>query len=577
MGRSLRNIALWAAERGEKLGVLEQLMGSVSIFGTFTAQISLWRGNIVSAVLVPLWMLSPLGGQAALRLMGVRLHGVTIQQRLNYMSYEQPSLLEGNLSSSALNAINALYTTAIGAQDDKPHTYDQWGNIKIPFLESLNIGNRDTSTDLTHNKDQNGWTLVPIRSRNGLAYTISVAVQEGSEDAFETLGHNVVWGTYSPVYTSFLGIPTSAFMDISKNGTFTMISSYYLLNCSNMYNTSIQTKFTSNGSLSRGWTSYGASVPGQSFSIGTDIAFSESRRGDPRITPRTMLFQWSVEPGIYTVSKCTITQSYVRSLVACNTTYLVDAISCAVIGMQSAPPPLPIALTPLENYTTCMNFFTNFATATLSANAVSLLGAAYDADKYLPNYTIGYKIPPYLEGGVWPFAIQTLHWLVNTYWLATLAPEYIQRPSSIPSHEGWINSNDTIAALGPIPKTETATVQSNSMTSAPVYVCHVLWLFCLLLSSTVLLMVGIVGVIVKYRSVSPEILGYVSSHTRDNPYVDLPPGGTTMEGLKRSRVLFDTRVRLQDVKEDKEVGHIALASYDGQGRSSNLMKGRLYV
>lgn len=576
MGRSMRNIALWAAERGEKLGVLEQLMGSVSISGAFTTQISLWRGNIVSAVLVLLWMLSPLGGQASLRLMGVDLHGFAIQQQLNYMSCEQPSLLEGNLSGSDLNAINALYTTSIGAQDDEPHTYDLWGNIRIPFLESLNIGQRDTITNGTNDKDHNGWAPVPIRSRNGLAYTIPALVQDGLEDALVLPGHDIVWGSYSPVYTSLLGIPTSALGDVSKNGTFTMSSSYYLLNCTDVYNTSVETKFTTHGSLSEGWTGFGASMLNQSFSVGTDTVFSDSRRRDPGITPRTILFQWTAEPGIYTVARCVITQSYVQSQVACNTTIPGDSISCAVTGMQAAPPPRSMALTPLENYTTCMSFFTNFVTATLSANAVSLLGAADDAEKYLPGYTIDSKMPHYLEGAVWPYVIQTLHWLVNTYWLATLAPRYIQKTSSIPGLTGGISSNSTIAALGPSPKINKATVQSNLMTSVPVYVCHVLWLFCLLLSSTVLFLVGIVGVIMKYRSVSPEILGYISSHTRDNPYIQLPPGGTTIEGLERSRLLFDTRVRLQDVKEDEEVGYIALASYEGQGRSSNLMKGRLY-
>lgn len=74
----------------------------------------------------------------------------------------------------------------------------------------------------------------------------------------------------------------------------------------------------------------------------------------------------------------------------------------------------------------------------------------------------------------------------------------------------------------------------------------------------------------------PRILGYVSTMTRDNSYVDLPSGGCTLDGLERARLLKDMRVRLQDVAPEDGVGHIALSSAE-TSEKGNLVSGRLYA
>ena len=68
------------------------------------------------------------------------------------------------------------------------------------------------------------------------------------------------------------------------------------------------------------------------------------------------------------------------------------------------------------------------------------------------------------------------------------------------------------------------------------------------------------GAIVKHMTRGPIILGYVSTMTRDNPYIDLPPGGCTLDCLERTRLLKDVSVRLQDFAPDDAVGHIAFGS-----------------
>ena len=71
----------------------------------------------------------------------------------------------------------------------------------------------------------------------------------------------------------------------------------------------------------------------------------------------------------------------------------------------------------------------------------------------------------------------------------------------------------------------------------------------------------------------PIVLGYMSSLTRDTPYVMLPPGGSTLDGPERSRLLGSEFVRLGDVQRDDGIGYLAFADWD---RAERPRKDKLY-
>lgn len=70
VGRLMRTYALWRAERGASLGILEQLNGSQNLLAAFERAILLPGLGILSIGVVFLWALSPVGGQSALRVLG---------------------------------------------------------------------------------------------------------------------------------------------------------------------------------------------------------------------------------------------------------------------------------------------------------------------------------------------------------------------------------------------------------------------------------------------------------------------------------------------------------------------------
>jgi hypothetical protein len=60
----------------------------------------------------------------------------------------------------------------------------------------------------------------------------------------------------------------------------------------------------------------------------------------------------------------------------------------------------------------------------------------------------------------------------------------------------------------------------------------------------------------------------IDTRTRDSSAID---------GLERVRSMYGVRVRLEDVTEREEVGHIAVETLSGRGGNSRRLKnGRLY-
>lgn len=106
-----------------------------------------------------------------------------------------------------------------------------------------------------------------------------------------------------------------------------------------------------------------------------------------------------------------------------------------------------------------------------------------------------------------------------------------------------------------------------------VYLCDWAWLGVLLACTLVAVVVILVGSYLQTQILGPDILGYVSTLTRDNDSTPLPEGGNLLDGMDRTLLLKDVKVRIHDVRPDAMVGHVTLSSVDG----TKLQPGRRYV
>ncbi|KAH6717608.1 hypothetical protein BKA61DRAFT_289391 [Leptodontidium sp. MPI-SDFR-AT-0119] len=145
-GSLVTKAASWKLERGSSLGTLEQLMGSRTVFSTLVAQFNLRAFNLIGICPAILWLLSPLGGQSALRIIDTGYKQVTSVSDVVQFDTNAPSLLANWVISSlgsqgAVQSLcvplNAMYSASLLTPSNmKLSSMDLWGNVEIPYLSS---------------------------------------------------------------------------------------------------------------------------------------------------------------------------------------------------------------------------------------------------------------------------------------------------------------------------------------------------------------------------------------------------------------------------------------------------------
>jgi hypothetical protein len=167
---------------------------------------------------------------------------------------------------------------------------------------------------------------------------------------------------------------------------------------------------------------------------------------------------------------------------------------------------------------------------------------------------------------------QRLTELINTYWdssrwiyTAALNDPYAQFSTNETSGEpyNYLALNRTDATI---------------TRELAIYKASATWIFTLFLCSSILLLLGIANIVVTLQTSVPDIFGYVSSLTRENPYVEIPGGGTMLDGTERMRLIKDLKVQLVDIRQGEDVGYIALKSLERGAATSagRIQKNRLY-
>lgn len=112
-----------------------------------------------------------------------------------------------------------------------------------------------------------------------------------------------------------------------------------------------------------------------------------------------------------------------------------------------------------------------------------------------------------------------------------------------------------------------------------IVLCNWYWFTILTSTSVFLILCCFLSIWVQYQLTTPDILGYVSASTIDNPYILLdeaePGSSSTLDGLRRARLLGKMKVQIRDVHPQDEVGNFALTN--GVVDSARAGKERRYV
>jgi hypothetical protein len=118
-----------------------------------------------------------------------------------------------------------------------------------------------------------------------------------------------------------------------------------------------------------------------------------------------------------------------------------------------------------------------------------------------------------------------------------------------------------------------ATTNSTVSKTHAIFVCNFAWLGLLLAAAATIFTTGVASLVLKWKTLSPEMFGFVTSMTYENRYVKIPEGGSMLNGMERARLLKDVEFCVGDVQGSNNVGHIAFAAGVPLRK---LERGRLY-
>ena len=204
-----------------------------------------------------------------------------------------------------------------------------------------------------------------------------------------------------------------------------------------------------------------------------------------------------------------------------------------------------------------------------------------------PRFLTSSPVDLYMHGSDAPFSVwegsfnsstnipgavfaKRLTTFINTVWQGSLSPYSIGLGSS---------ANFTAEQYeDPYVPSATTTATTYEVVEEAQYTANRNHAIILLFITMILQACAVAGIVLRQMTKAPDILGYVSSMTRDNIHTSVPSGGNTLDGIERARYLADMRLQLADVRPGGDVGHIALRSVQlptesGIGR---LKKKRLY-
>jgi len=575
-------------------------MASQSVWGTIESQLLMRRITVVGANLLFLWTMSPLGGQASLRLMSKSTYTIATFSPLRYLS-TGPGSAAWAISSGtyvetdgSLTQVEALYAAALlGSEQVKNGPQDIWGNVKIPYLE-FGGGSKDR------------WTILNLTQRR-------------PED-----------------YVSLIGIPVIG-RPVDRDGSFSLETSQLTVQCEPWVSRTVEnrTDFTELEKLVPGqiWQNMSdenspwgndrvAGGKRSTFFLQTDLPLTNGGTdGDGRFDAfagynntsmtnqefpmRKLTYASSLGVGplgntSLSITNCSLGQSHTETVVECNKD------TCAAVKVRPSQSDLRNThVTPFDHI-----LISQLALAAFP-KAFGWSRGSNPTEQFIYNTTSFQLTSPTSNLGINPgwvnltelspevFA-KRLSLVLNTYYQLTIAPNaYLGNlPQSNSSAFGLdtkpVNDVDVYLLQNETTQNTTfanwfrpfnlatydsgiffigATTNATISRTHDIYLCNFAWLSLLLVAAVAIFLVGVGSLILKRKTLGPEMFGFVTSMTYENPYLDLPAGGNTLDAMERARLLKDVDVHVGDVRASEDIGHIAFAAGTPKRK---LEKGRMY-
>ncbi|KAF4909197.1 hypothetical protein CGCF415_v006057 [Colletotrichum fructicola] len=547
----LKAAAAWRLEQGISVLSLEYLLNCRTVFSAFTTPTSLRAANRLTPLLIILWALSPLGGQAALRVMEMVPSTATVPwlfQNLEFMSAFRHSGPQSSAGFSLLPSIQSAFVTALGTPADiKAEPQDLFGNIKIPMVEAF-----QSLHQMEHDKrqDNDGWYQLDSKSAT------------------------------STVWSSIAGIPVATLGGLSSkaNYSFAFETSYIYADCSVQRGTSMN--FTE-------WASYRQEGPGR-YSTNRTLVIYTKRPPLPFDTnPLELVFtSYASTQELTTNATCVLRTTYVEVDVGCHGTTCgarhvrplqkTDNMTTRTVLNNMAPDGQP-------GHGTAGLFDGFMSTFVRSGLSLWDLQEGRQLKPFASALETYFTEPdsPYSAAGIsswdgtdiYPVGgrvfSQRFSQLLNTFWLASVASYNITGNFPFQSDIGT-------TLPGPI------ITQNITGTRTPDFLVMRVndgWMLTLFVASTAMLISGVIAAVLGSMRRGPDVLDHPTFFSRDSPYVNVSPcySGSVEDASEQVRRTRDMRVCIGDVSPTEEMGHLAFGTVNEATPLGLQKDGRYYA
>lgn len=536
----IRSFAHWRLQVGERIGLLDLCYGSTTLTGTITTVLELRKFGLVEVVLALVWALSPLGGQAMLRVVSFQPAGEVSFRQVQYLDSSNstfPQSLVGRSNGGYTIPVAALFLASVGAPGTtRNSSMDTWGNMKIPMVEQLPGFQSMESTE---------WTNVDATSE-------------------------------PPIYSSLLGIPT-ANVPSTGNSTFTVETAYMNVNCPALNRVPYVDIVKTRASMS---PSDPSTCPCNNTFMWGEISTLSSQEGKggaarcgaSSLDSRSLMYFSFDNDGNGTFANCSMTTSYVELQVDCT------GWNCSTTAVRPSTKQNPSAnhtvLDACEQgsfpylfpyFMQTIASFTDWAGSGSSGYPSALQVYLANPDQTL-NASAKAYIPSLHTTSPLDFSIR-LSQIINTYWTASVATEAV--------YLGHAENFDILSSS--TNNISLAKAEATVFTPSTIIHCNRGWLAPLVLASAIMFLSAWLALFTDLRTWIPKVLMNMSTLTRGNPNFNLPPGGGVLSDEERSRLLKGNRVRFGEVMVNTNVGDLVIGSCEEDGGMvARLSKGKSY-
>ncbi|KAF5229748.1 hypothetical protein FANTH_14085 [Fusarium anthophilum] len=549
LGPLLKTMALFRAERGSTLGSIEFLLTSQTTASALKNILTMgWIGSWAIGV-IAIWSLSPLGGQAALRSLGLQQNPISTKTPATYYlgnnrSQIFPYYRDGasvffgaSAGTSLISDMRTILSTSFSTQD-----------ILVSHANTSSPHYNDTIADLGgyNGEDPHAWVSVPEDEIVPYASLIGLPIRGGS---FERPG----------------------------NSSMTAHFHYQTLSCGNAFNGS---EWVRNDSTALWYHDTKSSVPLRYQYMGE----AAPNMGYPNIWfdfPNTSTLAehfsatFDMEPqsklqlvmgGMCTdaaydntemLRLCDISTSYIDMQIGCSRATVDADLVCQAKKARHAPSyPVKGNLTALSSLRLSLGILRELPFTGVShhvAEPSTLEMYLRDPLGVFQRSLGGYKNDTETTNVLGCFASlppkiieKRLATVLNTITMSTYEENVLTGGKGL-SLDGrpvrWQNTTATWAEF-----------------DRDIYKLNMPWFITTILSTIVLMICAIANIIVRQRIKAPDFLDSVAGLTRDSPFVDVPQDGSGKSGSDRLETIKNVKVRISDVNPDEEVGKIALTT-----------------